>query len=85
MEFFFFGRVENIVGKGEDAGYQHILLFIRPLKTGRIMGSPVAFGSAGGVPHSLSSAYLQNYTSYGYKKLDGWIDLMKMECSVREL
>ena len=22
-----FGRVENIVGKGENAGYQHFLLF----------------------------------------------------------
>ena len=26
MEFGF-GRVENIVGKGENAGYQHFLLF----------------------------------------------------------
>ena len=24
---FDFGRVENIVGKGENAGYQHFLLF----------------------------------------------------------
>ena len=24
---FAFGRVENIVGKGENAGYQHFLLF----------------------------------------------------------
>ena len=24
---FVLGRVENIVGKGEDAGYQHFLLF----------------------------------------------------------
>ena len=24
---FVFGRVENIVGKGENAGYQHFLLF----------------------------------------------------------
>ena len=30
---------------------------------GRIMGSPLA----GGIPHSLSGAYLQNYTSYGYE------------------
>ena len=26
---FFFGLVENIVGKGENAGYQHFLLFPR--------------------------------------------------------
>ena len=24
---FFLGRIENIVGKGENAGYQHFLLF----------------------------------------------------------
>ena len=24
---FTFGRIENVVGKGENAGYQHILLF----------------------------------------------------------
>ena len=44
------------------------MLFIRPSKTGRIMGSP----KAGGVPHSLSGAYLQNYTSFGYKT--SWLD-----------
>ena len=27
MMIFVFGRVENIVGKGENAGYQHFLLF----------------------------------------------------------
>ena len=26
-EFLFHDRVENIVGKGENAGYQHFLLF----------------------------------------------------------
>ena len=26
---FVFGRVENIVGKGENAGYQHFLLFLQ--------------------------------------------------------
>ena len=26
---FVFERVENIVGKGENAGYQHFLLFLR--------------------------------------------------------
>ena len=28
MIFFVFDRVENIVGKGENAGYQHFLLFL---------------------------------------------------------
>ena len=50
---------------------------------GRIMGSPVAFGRAGRVPHSLSGAYFQNYTSYGYETY-WWIDLMKAECSPHE-
>ena len=27
MMIFVFGRVENIVGKGENAGFQHFLLF----------------------------------------------------------
>ena len=27
MMIFFFDRVENIVGKGENAGYRHVLLF----------------------------------------------------------
>ena len=46
MEFIV-DRVEN-VGNGENAGYQHFLLFIRPSKRGRIMGSPVAGGRASG-------------------------------------
>ena len=29
---FVFGRVENIVGKGENAGYQHFLLFPQSFK-----------------------------------------------------
>ena len=28
MMIFLFDRVENIVGKGENAGYQHFLLFL---------------------------------------------------------
>ena len=39
------GRVkENIVGKGEITQNEQFHLFIRPSKTGRIMGSPVAGG-----------------------------------------
>ena len=48
------------------------ILFIRPLKTGRIMLSSVAGGWVGGVPHSLSGAYLQDYASYGYET--SWVD-----------
>ena len=48
------------------------VLFIRPSKTGHIMLSPVAGGQAGGVPHSLSAAYLQDYASYGYET--SWVD-----------
>ena len=29
MVRFFFGRVENILGKGENAGYQHFSLFLQ--------------------------------------------------------
>ena len=36
------------------------------------MLSPVANGRAGGVPHSLSGAYLQDYASYGYET--SWVD-----------
>ena len=50
--------------------------FIRPSKTGRIMGSPVAGGRA--ASSSLSGAYLQNYSTYG------WIDLIEGECSAKE-
>ena len=36
------------------------------------MLSPVAGGLAGGVPHSLSGAYFQDYDSYGYET--SWVD-----------
>ena len=29
MEWFFFDKIENMVGKGENAGYQHFLLFLQ--------------------------------------------------------
>ena len=45
-------------------------IFIRPSKTGRIMGSPMAGGRAAST--SLSGAYLQNYSSYGYEI--SWVD-----------
>ena len=63
---------ENIVGKGEIARNKQFLLFICPSKTGCIMLSPVAGRQAGGVPHSLSGAYLQDYVSYSYET--SWAD-----------
>ena len=58
--------------KGEIAQNELFNLFIRPSKTGHIMLSPVADVRAGGVPHSLSGAYLQDYASYGYET--SWVD-----------
>ena len=36
---FVFGRVENILGKGENAGYQHFLLFPQCFQKASILGS----------------------------------------------
>ena len=60
-------KFENMANGKTDYCIQ-FSLFIRPLKTGCIMLSPVA----GGVPHSLSRAYLQDYASYGYET--SWVD-----------
>ena len=37
--FFFFDNVENIVGKEENAGYQHFLLFPQCFRMGLYPGS----------------------------------------------
>ena len=36
---FVLGKVENIVGKGENAGYQHFLLFLQCFQKASILGS----------------------------------------------
>ena len=80
---FVYGSVENIVGKRENAGYQHFLLFILPSKTGRIMLSPVAGAQAASpilCPEHISKTMLATVM-----KFCGWIDLMKAECSAQEL
>ena len=81
---FVFDRVENIVGKGENAGNQDFLLFIRPSKTGHIMGSPVVSRWAGCIlilcPEHISKTMLATVM-----KFHGWIDLIKGECSADEL
>ena len=58
---------ENIMGKGENAGNQHFLLFIHPSNMDVLCYHP---WWAGGVPHSLSGAYA--YASYGYET--SWMD-----------
>ena len=35
---FVYGRVENIVGKGENAGYQHFLLFSQSFQKSFLLG-----------------------------------------------
>ena len=56
------------VPKRNDCHWNKIRSFsICPSKTGGIMWSPVAGGRA--TFSSLSGAYLQNYTSYGYEIL----------------
>ena len=39
MMVFVFDRVENTVGKGENAGYQHFLLFPQCLQKASFLGS----------------------------------------------
>ena len=60
-------KSENMTNGKTDHCIQ-FSFFIRLSKTGRIMLSPVA----GGIPHSLSGAYLQDYASYGYET--SWVD-----------
>ena len=36
---FYLGREENIVGKGENAGYQHFLLFLQCFQKPSVSGS----------------------------------------------
>ena len=38
MMIFVFNRVENIVGKGENAGYQHFLLFLQCFQKASFVG-----------------------------------------------
>ena len=69
--------VENTMGKGEIACYEQFLLFIRPSKTGRIMGSPVAGGRAGGRRPVLCPEHISKTTLARVMKFHGWIDLIQ--------
>ena len=55
-------------------------IFIRPLKTGRIMGSPMA----GGRRPLLCPEHISKTILATVMKFHGWIDLIKRECSVQE-
>ena len=83
MEFSF-GGAENIFGNGKNVDYQHFILFIRPSKTGHIMGSPVAGGRAGGRRPVLCPEYISKTTLARVMKFHGWIDLIQGECSAQE-
>ena len=53
-------------------GYQPAVnLFYTPVEDGTYYVITRG-GQAGGVPHSLSGAYLQDYSSYGYET--SWVD-----------
>ena len=64
-------QVKNTVEKGEIASSEQFLLFIRPSKTGRIMGSPMAGGPVGGRRPLLCPEHISK-TSYGYEM--SWVD-----------
>ena len=68
--------VENIVGKEENRGHLYFLLFIRPSKTGRIMGSPVA----GGRRPVLCPEHISKTSLPRVMKFHGWIDLI-VQCT----
>ena len=55
-------------------------LIIRPSKTGRIMGSPVA----GGRRPVLCPEHISKTTLPRVMKFHGWIDLIQGECSAQE-
>ena len=58
------------------------IIFIRPLKTGRSMGSPVAGGWA--ASPILCPEYISKTILAMVMKLHGWIELKKAECSAQE-
>ena len=59
-------------------------IFIRPSKTGRIMGSPVVGRRASGRRPVLCPEHISKTTLPRVMKFHGWIDLIQGECSVQE-
>ena len=84
---FGFGQVENIVGKGENAGIQHCLLirqcflFYTPVEEGTYYGITCGV-RAGGVP-ILCPEHISKTMLATVMKFRGWIDL-EAECSAQE-
>ena len=66
--------------KGKITHFEQLHLFIRPSKTGRIMGSPVA----GGRRPVLCPEHISKTTLARVMKFHGWIDLIQGECSAQE-
>ena len=60
------------------------IIIIRPSKTGRIMGSPVAGGRVGGRRPVLCPEHISKTTLPRVMKFHGWIDLIEGECSAKE-
>ena len=60
------------------------IFIIRPLKTGRIMGSPMAGGRPGGRRPVLCPEHISKTTLARVMKFHGWIDLIEGECSAKE-
>ena len=60
------------------------LVFIRPSKMGRIMGSPMASGRAGGRRPLLCPEHISKTILATVMKFHGWIGLSKGECSAQE-
>ena len=60
---------KNIMEKGELARLSNFTFLYARRRQDVLWDHP---WRAGGVPHSLSGAYLQNYTSYGYDT--SWVD-----------
>ena len=56
---FLFGRAENIVGKGENAGYQHFLLFLQCFQKASFPESLKV-----GIVRERVNAVFQQYISY---------------------
>ena len=59
-------------------------IFIRPSKTGRIMGSSAAGGRPGGRRPVLCPEHIPKTTLARVMKFHGWIDLIQGECSAQE-
>ena len=70
--------------KCEIAHFEQFHIFIRPSKTGRIMGSPVAGGRPGGRRPVRCPEHISKTTLPRVMKFHGWIDLIEGECSVKE-